>query len=419
MKLLSKYSRVHIITTCTILLISSFAYYFIIRTILLKQIDKDLKVEEQEIRDYVNTTQTLPHASDYKHQQIRFEKIKSSGSFRETVNIMEYDAKSNEYEPYRRLSFPVKVNNETYNASVYKSQVETEDLLQLIMLTTAVLFIVLLSLIFIINRFVLGKLWQPFFKTLHELKEFDLHSKQPLILPKSSIEEFEELNRSVTQMTDKVSKEYEILKTFTDNASHEMQTPLAIIRSKLDLLIQASHEAQVEQLQAIYDATGRLTKLNQTLLLLAKIDNNQYNKPKLINLKELLENKFQQFDELIKGKGIKLTYSLQDASISINKDLVEILLNNLLSNAIKHNNDNGLIDCVLTADKFTITNSGPALTFDSANIFERFKKGNQSDGSGLGLAVVKQICDASHMHITYSAIKDKHVFQIVLSGDTL
>jgi signal transduction histidine kinase len=419
MKLLNKYSRVHIITACAILLISSFAYYFIIRTILLQQIDKDLKVEEQEILDYVNANQSLPHASDYKHQQIRFQKITGPGSFRETVNTMEYDAKLDEYEPYRRLSFPVKINNETYKASVYKSQVETEDLLQLIMFITAVLFIVLLSLIFFINRFVLGKLWQPFFNTLLELKKFDLHNKQLLILPKSSIDEFEELNRSVTQMTDNVSKEFEILKAFTDNASHEMQTPLAVIRSKLDLLIQTSCETQTEQLQAIYDATGRLSRLNQTLLLLAKIENNQYHKPEVISLKALLEKKFQQFDELIKGKGITLKYDMQEVSISINKDLVEILLNNLLNNAIKHNYNGGSIHCFLGADMFSIANSGPALSFISESIFDRFKKGNNSDGSGLGLAVVKQICDASHLTIAYRYIKNKHTFDLGFSGKAI
>ena len=419
MKLLSKYSRVHIITACTILLISSFAYYFIIRTILLKQIDKDLKVEEQEILDYVASNHKLPYASDYKHQQIRFRKIKNYGAFRKTVNTMEYDAKSNEDEPYRRLSFPVKINDETFEASVYKSQVETEDLLQLIMIITAVLFVVLLSLIFLINRFVLGKVWQPFFNTLSELKNFDLHSKQLLILPKSSIEEFEELNRSVTQMTENVSMEYEILKTFTDNASHEMQTPLAIITSKLDLLIQTSYETQVEQLQAIYDATGRLAKLNQTLLLLAKIDNNQYHKPEVLSLKPLIENKFQQFEELIKGKALTLKYNLQDVSISINKDLVEILSNNLLSNAIKHNYEGGLVECILTTDNFIIINSGPALTFDSANIFDRFKKGSHSDGTGLGLAVVKQICDASNLKISYNFIANEHTFRIGFDNKTL
>ncbi|MEO7394308.1 MAG: hypothetical protein ABIU11_05150, partial [Chitinophagaceae bacterium] len=184
MKLLNRYSRVHIVTACIVLLISSMAYYFIIRTILLKQIDKDLRVEEQEIIDYINANKSLPHASDYKHQQIRFEKLKDSFEYRETTNTMEYDEKLNEYEPYRRLSFLVKVNGEKFKASVFKSQVETEDLLRLIMTITAIIFIVLFILMFIINRFVLGKLWKPFFNTLSELKKFDLQAKQHLNLSK-------------------------------------------------------------------------------------------------------------------------------------------------------------------------------------------------------------------------------------------
>jgi signal transduction histidine kinase len=311
------------------------------------------------------------------------------------LKIYLYDISSKEYEPYRRLSFPVKINGKAFKASVFKSRVETEDLLKVIMITTAAIFIALTALMFIINRFVLGKLWQPFFNTLSELKKFDLHANQQLNLSKTTIQEFDELNKSVSQMTDKVSNEYKILKTFTDNASHEMQTPLAIIRSKLDLLIQTSKENQVEQLQAIYDATGRLTKLNQTLLLLTKIVNKQYQKPEMVNMKTLIENKFQQFDELLKSKNITLTYNLQEVIIPINKELADILLNNLLNNSIKHNEAGGIIDCQLTSDKISITNSGAKLMFDKANCFDRFQKNNHSDGIGLGLAVVKQICDAN------------------------
>ena len=242
------------------------------------------------------------------------------------------------------------------------------------------------------------------------------HTKKPLNLSPTKITEFEELNRSVTQMTDKVSSEYQTLKTFTDNASHEIQTPLAIIRSKLDLLIQSSHEDQVDQLQAIYDATGRITKLNQTLLLLAKIDNDQYKKPEVVNLKILLEKKFQQFEELIKGKNIKLIYNLDDINININRELAELLFNNLLSNAIQHNYTAGTIDCRLETDIFSIANTGPALTFESAAIFDRFQKGNHSDGSGLGLAVAKQICDASNLTIYHTYTNNTHKLVLGLSS---
>jgi signal transduction histidine kinase len=408
MKLLNKYSSVYILTSCIVLLISSIAYYFIIRSILLQQIDKDLKVEEQEITDFVIANKKLPYASNYKHQLIKFEQLNNEVGTRQTLNTLEYDTTANEFEPYRRLSFPIAVNGVRFKASVYKSVVETEDLLRLIMFVTAVIFVVLSALIFIINRFVLGKLWKPFFNTLAELKHFDLHAKRQLNLSPTNISEFEELNRSVAQMTDKVTNDYQTLKAFTDNASHEMQTPLAIIRSKLDLLIQSSHENQVDQLQAIYNATGRITKLNKTLLLLTKIENNQYKQPEVVNLKILLEQKFQQFDELIKGKNLNLNYTLDDVSLNINKELAELLFNNLLSNAIQHNHNEGTIECKLESTTFSIANSGPALTFKSANIFDRFQKGSHSEGSGLGLAVAKQICDASDLTITYVYTNNKH-----------
>jgi signal transduction histidine kinase len=415
-KLLDKYSRVHIITACIVLLISSVAYYFIIRSVLLKQIDNDLKVEEQEIVDFIEANNSLPHASDYKYQQIRFEVLKEGTSPRQIVNTAEYIGKDKEYEPFRMLAFPVRVNGISYKAIVYKSRGETEDLLRLIMTITATIFVVFFSLMFIVNRLVLGKLWQPFFNTLSELKKFDLHAKQHLSLSSSTIEEFEELNSVVSQMTGKVSREYEVLKSFTDDASHEMQTPLAIIRSKLDLLIQSSNESQAEQLQAIYDATGRLARLHQALSLLTKIENQQFSNPEKIDLKALLEDKFQQFDELIKAKNIRLTYELEWVCILMNKELADILLNNLLINAIKHNYEGGTIECVLHANKLSVSNSGPELTFDKVNIFNRFQKSHHSSGTGLGLAVVKQICDASGLSIGYFHLHDKHIFHITFTS---
>jgi signal transduction histidine kinase len=411
-KLLNKYSRVHILTACIVLLVSSIAYYFIIRSIFLKQIDKDLRVEEQEIQDFIKANRSLPHASDYKHQQIRFEILKKSLQFREISNIMEYDERGKGRIPYRRLSFPVNVNGISYKASVYKSLAGSEDLLRLIMMITASVFLVLSALIFIINRFVLGKLWRPFFNTLAALREFDLNTKRHLDLSPTSIEEFEDLNSSVTQMTDRASNDYQTLRAFTDNASHEMQTPLAIIRTKLDLLIQSSHENQVDQLQAIYDATGRLTKLNQTLLLLTKIDNRQFRNPIHVNFRELIDLKIQQFDELMKLKNITHTTRLLDVFVNMNKELADILMNNLLSNAIKHNSEGGHIECLLTSNELSVVNTGSELTFNKEAVFERFQKSNNSDGVGLGLAVVKQICDVSGFKVAYFYNNQRHIFKI-------
>jgi len=411
-KLLTRYNRANIITAIVILLASSITYYFIIRIILLQQLDKDLMVEEQEIHEYVNQNKSLPNASAYKDQEIKFEFAKNNAVKRSIVSSKVKDELYDGDEPVRILSFPVKAGGVLYKAIVIKSQLEAEDLLQLIVIITAVIFLLLLVIISMINRFLLGKLWQPFYQTLKQVQSFKLKSPSSLNLPSTNIEEFIELNNSVAAMTKRATQEFETLKAFTENASHEMQTPLAIINSKLDLLLQTSNEEQAEQLQAVYDATGRLAKLNHTLLLLTKIENDQYDQHEHVDLKALLEKKLQQFDELIKARNIKVSHHLEAASININKELAEILLNNLLSNAIKHNYKDGLINCTISQRELSISNTGQPLMFDENKIFNRFQKGSQSEGTGLGLAVVYQICQSSGFQIKYKYTDALHKFCI-------
>ena len=413
MKLLTRYNRANIITAIIVLLVSSATYYFIIRSILIRQIDKDLKVEEQEIYAYVKENNSLPKSSQYKGQEIRFERAKQNIIKREITTSTVADAAKDTDEPVRILSFPVEVNGVLHKAIVIKSQVEAEYLVQIIVMVTAAIFFLLLIILTLTNRFLLGKLWEPFYQTLRHLKEYDIKNSKILQLPAVNINEFNELNLSVTEMTKRVDQDFEALRAFTDNASHEMQTPLAVINSKLDILLQSSDEKQAEQLQAIYNATGRLTKLNQTLLLLTKINNDQYSNQSKIDFEKIIKQKLQQFDELIKGKNIQLKSQLKQVYIKINEELTDILLNNLFSNAIKHNFTGGCIDLVLTPENFSISNSGPPLTFDAKHIFDRFQKSDHSAGTGLGLAVVKEICENSGFKITYSNSNNQHVFKII------
>ena len=412
MKLLSRYNRVNVVSAIFVLLISSLSYYVIIRNILIQQIDKDLQVEEQEIKDYVASNKSLPKESSYKGQAIHFSRSNTliKRHFESTILT---DSVSKDSEPIRQLLFPVGVSGNLFTATVIKSQTEAEDLIQLIFLVTAGIFILLLLFIAFINRLMLFKLWQPFYNTLQQLTLFDVNNAHSIRLDNSKIDEFNELNISVLKMADKVTTEFNSLKSFTENASHEMQTPLAVINSKLDLLIQHSSENQGEQLQAIYDSVRRLNKLNQTLLLLTKIDNRLYNLSEVIDFKKLLEDKLQQLEDLVQARQIKVTTNLVEVSIQMNYDLADILVNNLLNNAIKHNIKGGTIDCVLSKDRLLITNTGLPISFDEAAIFERFQKGANSDGTGLGLSVVKQICIASNFKVEYSYKQQLHTIKLL------
>ena len=415
MKLFSRYNRVNFITAIIILLCTSVTYYFIIRSILVQQIDKDLVVEEQEINDYIKEKKTLPDATDYKDQEVIFEKEKYANFEKKVVSGTVYNQTENENEPVRILTFSVKVDGFVYKATVIKSQVEAEDLLKVIVMVTAAIFSLLLIVTLLINRFLLAKLWQPFYQTLEQLRFFNINSPKSITLPETTLDEFRQLNSSVAEMTQRVNNEYEALKSFTDNASHEMQTPLAIINSKLDVLLQTATEEQAAQMQLIYNATGRLTKLTKTLLLLTKINNDQYNLQSKVDITRLLDSKLMQFEELITARNIHLKYEQEQAYSNVNEELIEVLFNNLLSNAIKHNYNEGYINCKLTNQKLLISNSGYALTFEKSDAFKRFQKGDLSDGTGLGLAVAKEICENSGWQISYNTNKCEHNITVTFS----
>lgn len=415
MKLFTRYSRINILASIMALLLGSMGYYFMIRGILIHELDDALKVEEAEILSHVRTLDQLPEPSSYRDQQISFAPATTSVR-RQFINITRPGRRhQDESQPFRQLLFPVTVKGQVYTVSVTKSEEETEDLLEWIMLVTAGMILVLLGILFMANRLLLRRIWQPFYQTLEGLRRFDLSKREYIEHTPTSIEEFRSLQTAVEHMTEKIRKDYEMLRDFTDNASHEMQTPLAIINSKLDLMIQDQQleEKHHRQLQAMYDAVARLRQLNQSLLLLTKIENNQFAQAAPVALEDLIEKKIIQLEDPIRVKHLTIATDVQPCELEMNAYLTDILLNNLLGNAIRHNYDRGTLSIALRQEFLQISNTGAPLSFDPATIFNRFTKGGHSEGTGLGLAIAKQICDNYGFVLTYSYEEGLHVLSIL------
>ncbi|MBS1659755.1 MAG: HAMP domain-containing histidine kinase [Bacteroidetes bacterium] len=408
MKLFAKYSRVNIVASVLALLIGSVVYYFSVRYVLVGELDDSLKVEEAEILDYVAVHDRLPQPANYKDQRIEFQPVTTgvARKFHHTV--------LSGGEPYRELLFSVRAGGQLYRVSVAKDEEETESLVELIMLITAGMIGVLLGILFLANRLLLRRLWRPFYETLDAIRRFNLSSRQPLADNHTNTDEFRHLNAAVQQMTGKILKDYEMLKNFTDNASHEMQTPLAIINSKLDLLIQdaAVGAAHHQSLQSMYDAIGRLRQLNQSLLLLMKIENNQFGYSEPVDMAALIREKLGQLDDQIKSRELELHAELGALQLPVNGYLADILLNNLFLNAIRHNREGGSITVHLSNVRLRISNTGSELGFDPGTIFNRFTKGAHSGGTGLGLAIVRQICDNYQYSLSYTYKDQRHVIEV-------
>lgn len=412
MKLQAQYNKISIASSIIVLLIAGAGYYFLLNYILKDQLDETLRVEQVEIQDFIKTNHSLPPATIYKDQRIEFKKIDKTvpQSFR---TLMLYNAEGKKNELSRQLIFAVEVNGQYYAASVTKSQEDTEKIIGAILLITLGLIILLSVLLFLANRFLVKRLWKPFQATLSSIKSFDLNAPSAIKTEKTTIHEFNELNKNVTMMTGKVIKDYLSLKHFTDYASHELQTPLAVINSKLDILIQNPelNEKNLQDIQTIYDAVDKMSKLSQSLLLLTRIENNQFSERQEVNLHGTAENIIHEFDEWIREKSLTVCNNISELKVTMNRRLADTLISNLIINAVKHSGRQEKI--LLKSEKKILTISNPgvqALTAD--RIFDRFWKSEYSDGTGLGLAIAKQICDHCGFLLRYEFREKIHYFSI-------
>jgi signal transduction histidine kinase len=382
------------------------AFSLLLRYVIIRQIDEDLKIEKNEITTYVNRFKHLPSVVEVHDQYITYQPVISSDKQAERIFTQEVlNKQEHEKELRRTIEFNIEAAGDWYLVSVSKSLEGTDKLIQVIIAITVSIILLILIATFVTNRIVLRKLWKPFYGTLHRLQQFDLSKPGKINFDATGIDEFQYLNSILDEALTKAKKDYQSLKEFTENASHELQTPLAVIQSKLDILIQNEKLSETESktIQGAYDAVQHLKKINQSLLLLTKIENNQFSEKATIDISQQLQKKINQFSELWKAKNIEPQINLQPATLNINMQLADILLNNLLGNATRHNFQNGNIIIHLQPKNLTVVNSGPENAIDEKILFSRFSKANHSGESfGLGLSIIKQICDTSNFICSYS-----------------
>lgn len=415
MKLFTRYNRLNVLVTIAGFILAGIILFIVIRRVLIDQLDDDLQIEKNEIESFVEVHDSLPEIIEVRHQVVKYNLVDSP--FRKVhYSIFEaYDSSREDEDHFRRLDFGIQVAGKNYRVSVMKPMEATEYLLWLILAIILSIILVILAAFYIINRAILKKLWRPFFDTLERVKKFSVAGNSSLNLPSARTDEFILLNNTLETTTSKARQDYLTLKEFTENASHEIQTPLAIINSKLDLLIQDEglSEQQSQSLQGIYAPVQKLSKLSEGLLLSARIGNKQFDEKENTDLKVKLEEKTEAFRELWVGAGISVQTSLQHISVMMNPHLADILINNLLSNATKHNIQGGEIHIELKDHCLTIANTSDLPALDINKLFTKFyTAGKNTQSTGLGLSIVKEICTASGFSVSYQFRDRLHIFTI-------
>lgn len=292
-----------------------------------------------------------------------------------------------------------------------------EDILHGIMIQFALIITVLGVAIVLMMRFISRRLWQPFDKTLEAIEHFKLENGVCPQLEESEIKEFARLNTTLERLMTGSLHSYQIQKEFTENASHELQTPLAIFQSKLDVLLQQPDitERQASIIQDLYQMNSRLSRLNRNLLLLAKMENNQFSRTDVIDVIKVMNELLPYLESLSDRLALKENFSVNSLPIKANRSLLESMINNLVVNAVRHNKPDGEIVVSLSDKQLTVSNTSDEAALDESLIFNRFyRQSEKSTGNGLGLSIVKAVCDYHNWEIKYSYEEGWHCFTVVL-----
>ena len=410
-RLIKKTSRTFLLTGLVLAVLSTIALFFYTKYQLENELEEVLYSTEARVENALKSGKTVGSLPPI----LEVNEVKSLKD-RVLKDTVIYDPSQQEMELFREYSNYRKINGKNYQITIREMVVESEDFLIAIVLSNVIIFGLAFVFLFYFNTSRNLLLWQPFFKNLEQMKRFSLSSKAPLELVESDVLEFSELKNEITTLTNKVRADYENLKQFTEDVSHEMQTPLAIIQAKLDNIInsQEINEVQFIQITSIQKDIQKLKQLNKRITILTKIDNNQFVTVENVNLTEIINNKVESFKEL---KMSKMLHASNDMlNITMDPYLAEILINNLISNAIKHNNSEEVITIVSDKSSFVISNFGEKALEHPSKLFQRFyRESNETKSTGLGLAIVKKICDLYQFKVSYKFDKMHHIFSVNFS----
>jgi len=415
MKLLEKSNRYYLLFTPISLLLGSILMYAFINYVFYDEIEERLVYQKQIVQEEIAAGR-IPGSG--KLLEVR--EVAPGVSIPETFSDTSfYEPIEKEEIPYRQLDFSSVINGQNYHITIRNSPGELEPLVASTALAMALILVFILLMVNYMTGLINQKVWSPFNSTLDQIRSYDVTSGKTLSFESGDIDEFNELNQAIHSMSERINKDYTSLKEFAENAAHEMQTPLAIIRSKLELLMQSGDlgEEQVKLLTSVSEASGRLARLNQSLLLLTKIENRQFQENEQVDLYRLVKRLLEDLEEFIAFRQLSTELNREGAAVlQMNPMLAEILISNLLQNAIRYSSTPAIIKITINEQSLAVSNTGDALSVDSDKLFQRFQKGSSNSQSvGLGLAIVKEICDTYQFECSYSYSDRRHTFRVHFS----
>lgn len=381
-------------------------------------IDDGLENYKMLIIQKADLDSTILHKAAFDESNYAIQKITQDQAIntKETYkDTLMYMLSEEDLEPVRVLTTAFSHQNDYYRLSVISSTVEEDDLIEDLFWAIFWLYILLLVAIILINNIVLRKLWKPFYDMLHHLKAFRLDKNENLQDIPTRTHEFIELKSAINILTAHTLEAYNNQKQFTENAAHELQTPLATAIGKLELLLEKNSLStdNAQDIAQVLQIIERLIRLNKSLLLLSKIDNKQFYANQDVSMNQVVRQCVDDLEDIAAFRSVILSVSEKNTlMVNIDPALATTLVFNLIKNAITYNIPDGNVLVEIKKQSISVTNTGRNSAVDKDKIFNRFQKDtSEQSGTGLGLAIVKSICKLYGFEVSYQ-FTGLHRFEI-------
>lgn len=300
--------------------------------------------------------------------------------------------------------------------TVTSPTVEKTELVGAVLWWIVGLYVLLLGLILIVTAVVLHRTMKPLYALLRWLDAYTVGAANPPLEPDTKVVEFRRLNDAARRYAARAESLFDRQKQFIGNASHEMQTPLAVCGNRLEMLVDGGSltEEQLGEIAKVQRTLGYLVRLNRSLLLLSKIENGQFPESEPVDVNALVRSTAEDLGEIYAYRGIRFTL-LEEGQLTVrmNPSLAASVVGNLLKNAFVHGDADGEIVVRVDAGSLSVANSGAGGALDGEHVFDRFYQGTKREGStGLGLAIVDAVCRLYGMRIGYGYADGRHCFTL-------
>lgn len=411
MKLQNKIGILNIALSLVFLLIAGVVLYVVTNNLVYREMDEHMEGHRRDIVAQLHEEHIgIDHLEDFRPsgsvEWLEIEPVDSdtlSANYQQFSTIRFSTPSQADSSTFRRYRSVIQIDDHPFMLTLFEEITGWQEISFTIMITMFGMLVFWVALMYAGNHLAFRRLLSPFYATVRKLPTLRGPRSFTTRFHTTGTDEIDQLHKALNHMLRQLKTLFEEQKEFLQNASHELLTPLAIIRQKTDKLLKNNRldEPSFRALTQIQETVMRMSRLSNTLLLISKIESNQFELDQEIVIPSLLDNLRRELHDFIEAKSLDFKTSVPDhMQITGNRELVYALLFNLVQNAIKFTPDGKAIEVTGRPLKegweLKIRDQGVGIPKEKLkHIFKRFKKTYESwdESPGLGLSIVKSICE--------------------------